>query len=153
MSSNKATAPVTASKRKEPPSTSDEEEEEVRLDWRMEPKETLSDWTIEVVVDKKTHSTYHTHRVTLSLGSKKSEYFERLFQSENFVEQKTRTSRIELDELAAQAFPVMLDFMYSLWDDSKSPITHENSGLCTTLVVTLKFGASERKCVNFGRAK
>jgi len=118
MSSNKATAPVAASKRKEPPSTSDgEEEEEDRLDWRMDPHESRSDWTIEVVVGEKTHGTYHVHQNILSVGPKRSEYFAHLFQNDNFAEQQTRLSRIRLELLAAKAFPAMLDYLYSLWNE------------------------------------
>jgi len=126
--------PPVGSKRKEPPSpsTTDEEEQEDgngRLSWRMAPEQSHSDWTIETAslsVDQKTtHSIYHVHKTALSVGPKRSEYFERLFQSDNFAEQQTRTSRIELDEVAAKAFPAMLDFLYS-WDESPD-ISHENS--------------------------
>jgi hypothetical protein len=48
----------------------------------------------------------------LAAGPRRSEYFARLFQQDgNFSESQNSTSRIELpDEIAAQAFPVLLDF-------------------------------------------
>ena len=121
-------AAVAGSKRKDAPtpSTSDEEED-VRLDWRMDPEESHSDWTIEIVVAGEPHATYHVHKVLLSVGCTKSEYFARLFSNKDLKEHETNTSRIELEELAARAFPVMLDFVYSLWDDDKPLITHENA--------------------------
>ena len=104
-----------------------DENEDVRLDWRMDADKSHSDWTIEILVGEKIHGTYHVHKSMLSVGSKRSEYFERLFGNKNFSEQQTNTSRILLEELAAKAFPLMLDYLYSLWDDNKLPITHENA--------------------------
>lgn len=130
--------PAAASrKRKDPPpgSTSDDEGEEeplVQPDWRMDPEESLSDWTIEVCVGGKLYSTHHVHKVFLALGFRKSGYFQRLFRGgRHFAEGQTSRSRIDLQqEPAAKAFPVMLDFLYSLWDDASPPITHQN---CTAL--------------------
>jgi len=127
-SSRSDTESPAGSKRKDPPSPStseDEDDDPVRRpNWRMDPKESHSDWTIEIVVNGRTHGTYHVHKLFLSAGSKKSEYFEHLFQSDNFSEAQTHTSRIDFEELAAKAFPTMLDYLYS-WDDTPS-ITHEN---------------------------
>jgi len=113
--------------------TSDDDAEDetlVRPDWRMDPKESHSDWTIEVCVGGKLYSTHHVHKLILSL---KSGYFEHLFAGggQSFSEAQTSTSRIELQtELAVTAFPVMLDFMYMLWDENNPPISHQN---CTAL--------------------
>jgi hypothetical protein len=45
----------------------------------------------------------------LSVGSRKSECFTRLFQNDNFQESQSRTSHVDLHEIAADAFPAMLD--------------------------------------------
>ena len=110
-------------KREDPPSpsTSDDDEREDGmescLDWRMKAKESHSDWTIEILVNGKSHCIYPVHKVALSFGSNRSEYFVRLFQNESCSEHKTSTSRIEMEEPAAQAFPIMLDYLYSLWEE------------------------------------
>lgn len=96
-----------------------------RLDWRMD--RSHSDWTIVLIVGGKIHSTYYVHKVVLSFGDKSSEYFSRLFQNEGRKEHETKTSRIELDEVAADAFPVTLDFLYSLWDEGEEkPMKPDN---------------------------
>jgi len=118
-----------------PPSsnTSDDDDEEQQveqrgLDWRMDPEESHSDWTIEVTVNSKLHSTYHVHKCMLSVGSG---YFSRLFgTSKSFSETQNNKSSIDVHELAAKAFPVMLDFLYFLWGDGESPIIDNN---CTAL--------------------
>jgi len=116
-------SPQNNSKRKEPPSpcSSDDEEdllekypETARLNFRMDPEESHSDWKIVIVVDGGSkEETYHVHKVSLSVGMKRCMYFRRLFQNKRLKEHETCTSRIELHELAAKAFPVMLDYLYS----------------------------------------
>jgi hypothetical protein len=79
------------------------------LDWRNDPAQSHSDWTIEIHVKATDETpasvaTYHVHRCILATGSRKSGYFEALFKSsQEFVEQQTTTSRIELEESAANA--------------------------------------------------
>ena len=126
--SEEGEAPV-GSIRTDPPTpwTSDDEfdENEGRLSWRTDPEESHSDWTIEILVgEQKIHGTYHVHKSMLSV---RSQYFAHLLSNKNFSEHRTSTSRIELEELAAKAFPIMLDYLYSLWDDGKPPIMHENA--------------------------
>ena len=97
------------------------------LTWRMPPEDSLSDWMIEIVESNafSTSTTlpisynYHVHRNILAVGSKRSQYFVGLFQKNkaNYSESETSTSRIELDELSASAFPAMLDYMYSRNDE------------------------------------
>lgn len=91
--------------------------------WRDDPIESFSDWKIEMICgssddddddDGSTIETYHVHRTFLAHGSRRSEYFVRLFRSdERYKENQSNTSRIELDSsFAAQAFPDLLDFVY-----------------------------------------
>jgi hypothetical protein len=101
---------------------SDEEppiDEGGRLDWRLEPAQSHSDYDIEVQFDRRLENedsitatqVYHVHRNILAVGPKRSEYFARLLQG-SFLEMETNTSKIQLDEVAANAFPYMLDYIY-----------------------------------------
>ena len=91
---------------------SDEDTEEY-LTWRLDPDESLSDWTLEIekqqsgVVD-----TYHVHKNMLAVGPCKGEYFCGLFRTQ-MRESETNTSRIGLDDAAAEVVPTLLDFVYS----------------------------------------
>jgi len=93
----------------------DDNLEDGRFSWRIDPVESLSDWTIEILVDGKVHGTYHVHRAILSVGKRKSCYFSRLFLGKvYYVELADRTSKISMEEVAAKHFPVMLDYQYDL---------------------------------------
>jgi len=94
------------------------------LSWRMDPAESHSDWTIEITVNEKVHGTYSVHKAILTVGPKKSEYFERLIRGKDFAECATSTSRISMEQVEAEVFPVFLDFIYSKLDDLA--ITNEN---------------------------
>jgi hypothetical protein len=108
-----------------------------RLDWRLDASENLSDWTIEIThqtpseQDEATSisktETYHVHMNILAVGSRRSEYFARLFLSagENFAESKSKTSKIKLEEIAANAFPQMLDYLY--WPEKELHVTIETA--------------------------
>jgi hypothetical protein len=98
----------------------DEPPEEAVLCWKMDPIKSLSDWTIEIISkqpggnSKTKVNTYHCHTNILAVGPRHSEYFAHLLQSgARFAEGQSNTSRIELEALAAKAFPVLLDFMYN----------------------------------------
>ncbi|CAB9531440.1 nervous system development [Seminavis robusta] len=90
------------------------------LKWRGDPDKTYSDWKIEIVSNEEEEAgssqkvdTYHVHKVTLACGTRKSEYFDRLFQNgDKFQEGVQSISCIELHALAAKAFPDMLDYVY-----------------------------------------
>ena len=95
-----------------PPPAADE-----RLDWRLDPAESLSDWTIQVVVGSGDSTAavtdYHVHKSVLAVGARKSEYFGRLFLGPHaFAEAANCTSRIQLHPLAARAFEFFLDYVY-----------------------------------------
>ena len=109
---------------------SDEEppkaEKTYRLSWRLEPSKSHSDWTIEILRGSSSIDVYHVHKHFLAVGPRKSGYFTKLFEDGGrFAENQTNTSRIELDELAANAFPDLLDFVYSL--DGPLTVTTENA--------------------------
>jgi len=107
------------------------------LIYKLDQEISHSDWTIETVQmdTPRVVAAYHVHKTYLSLGPKKSIYFERLFnfQGARFdkesEEARVKTSRLELHQLALDAFPVYLDYIYS--GDDVLAITHENAaGLC-----------------------
>jgi hypothetical protein len=113
--------------------------QQTTLTWRLEPEESFSDWKIEVTTVKDallkipqdvepaakrprndyqneleaaTVEVYHVHKHMLGAGPRSSLYFARMFRSQ-MSETNTSTSKIELDDAAAKAFPLMLDYMYS----------------------------------------
>lgn len=99
-----------------------------RLSWRTDPMESLSDWTIEIVSEQDgltVTDSYHVHKCVLTLASM---YFDRLIKSAHYRESADQTSRIELHELAAKAFPAMLDYVYGgdllIETDSASALYH-----------------------------
>lgn len=130
-----------------PPVNSDDEEippdKSNNLNWRANPSETLSDWKIKVsiaadvpikvgnfventITNETPVHTYHVHKCILAYGWRQSRYFSRLFHSaDQYAEATDFTSRIELKPLAADAFPQLLDFMYST--DGKLDINTQNA--------------------------
>jgi hypothetical protein len=98
--------------------------------WELDPRESFSDWTLEIALDDDPGriDTYHVHRFALAVGERKSGYFERLFNSKGFLENETQTTRIKLAPSAAAAIPTMLSFMY----DVSAPLS-----VCTNTAVEL----------------
>jgi menaquinone-dependent protoporphyrinogen IX oxidase len=92
---------------------SDGDESEDGLSWRLDPEQSLSDWTLVIQKQDSLESKeYHVHKNILAVGPCKSDYFASLFRTQ-MREAETSTSRIELEDLAADAVPNMLDFMYN----------------------------------------
>jgi len=131
------------------------------LSWRLDPDESLSDWTLTVIsnddLDQKNISKdtsesrsdesdktgleeplvrtleqsksmlpsrkYFVHKTQLAVGPRRSEYFSNLFKKKRLSmaesnetsesASKHKGTRIELRPSAANAFPIMLDFIYS----------------------------------------
>lgn len=108
------------------------EEEERKLSWRLDPMESHSDWTIVVQHQgTETRDTYHTHKNILAVGPCKSDYFASLFRSTHLAESQDNTSHIVLEEPAANAMPIMLDFIYD--------IPRHKLDICTSHVVALRY--------------
>jgi len=109
----------------------------LELNWRMDPKESRSDFIIEIAVlrqseagnnseDASAITTYHVHKNILEFGKKASGYFAALFASQT-AESMNNKTRIKLNfEPAAKAVPLLLDFMYGL-DDGVPALTMENA--------------------------
>jgi len=105
----------------------DDAENQQPLSWRLPPEISHSDWTIETLVNGKIHGSYPVHKNMLSVGTKRSPYFACMFDQQRlpFSESQTRTSRIELNGAAAEAFPPFLDYLYSKSDELA--ITHHSA--------------------------
>mmetsp|Transcript_25077 Transcript_25077/g.54051 ORF Transcript_25077/g.54051 Transcript_25077/m.54051 type:complete len:543 (+) Transcript_25077:188-1816(+) len=67
---------------------------------------------------------YHVHKAILSVGPRRSEYFATLFKQSHLSEFATNTSSINLEVSAADAFPAILDYIYS---DKKVKFTTKNA--------------------------
>ena len=88
---------------------------EQQLSWRMSSEESLSDWTLIITTTQGacvSNEQYHLHRPILAVGPCKSDYFAAVFRMP-MKERTTNTSDIKLDKDAADAVPLMLDFMYT----------------------------------------
>jgi BTB/POZ domain len=86
--------------------------------WRLDPKESLSDYTIEVAqknpeTGKSTTEKYHVHKIMLAVGHHRSQYFARLFAGDRHPEIQANVIKIHLKEPAAKAFPFFLDLLYA----------------------------------------
>lgn len=101
-----------------------EEDDEIEesLSWRMDPAESLSDWTLVITHeahdgdgdnDKPNETIYHVHKNILAVGPCKSDYFASVFRNPHLSESQDDTSRIRLEHNAALAVPFLLDFLYS----------------------------------------
>jgi len=89
-----------------------------RLDWRMEPEASLSDWTIRVKTgDDGRYATCNVHRTSLAFGDRHSGYFLTKFRSGAFAENGSReTTFDDLPGLASAAVPDFLDYVYGCAD-------------------------------------
>jgi hypothetical protein len=110
-----------------------------RVSWKSDPRGSFSDWTLHVFYHdskgKRCIDVYHLHRSVVAYGNRKSSYLLRdimevEFQEHLDLDNKTevelqvlidsdkknssgKTTRLKLlNELQAQAVPIVLDFMY-----------------------------------------
>jgi hypothetical protein len=86
--------------------------------WRLDPEESESDWTIVIEsVPDGAISEYHVHKCVLAEGLKKSDFFVSFFNlsSEQKMDDEGRSvSKVHAD--AAKLIPDMLDYLYSIHD-------------------------------------
>jgi BTB/POZ domain len=73
--------------------------------------------TMEIEIETQTQ-TFHVHRYFLGFGTRRSHYFAKLFQESQGGISRSNKTLLELEPLAAKAFPAVLDFLY----DPKSPL-------------------------------
>jgi hypothetical protein len=90
------------------------------LSWRLNPTESMSDWTI-VVRHAETDQVdlYHVHKNILAVGPRKSE-----FLKAEFTQQSNSNTQLTLPSVAARAFPAFLDFCYSPTGSLKITVTN-----------------------------
>jgi len=95
--------------------------------WRMDPKNSWSDWTIVVVTNEQDGQTlYHVHKALLASGPRRSRYFRRLFRTDEIAtDQASKKCQIELPLLSARAFPLFLDLIY----DQGLSVHHTDQGI------------------------
>jgi hypothetical protein len=121
----------------------DVSEKEEPLTWSLDEPENLCDWTVEVTrIQSPSFPTagmarfpgkdkllpnkqvreqrgrplvqhYHVHKAILSAGPRRSEYFATLFKQSHLAEFSTNSSRINMEDSAADVFPAILDYIYS----------------------------------------
>lgn len=95
------------------------------LDWRMHPDQSFSDFAIEIFREGETDGAiYHVHKATLAYGNRSSGYFAALFACRT-AESVGNKARIELNTKSANAFPLLLDYVYGSDDPS---LTIRSSG-------------------------
>lgn len=83
--------------------------------WSVGESDNFSDWIVQVVeTDNSGNETsYHVHRKDLACGENSSEYFAGVFHSIGLRESESSVTRVELEAKVAQAFPAMLNFLYT----------------------------------------
>lgn len=92
------------------------------LSWRLDPKLSLSDWSIRVtsedgdrrVVETAGVGECHVHKQALAVGPRACLYFAGLFRTASQLAEGTNNrSDFQLPPRVVQAFPAFLDFVYS----------------------------------------
>ncbi|GFH54411.1 hypothetical protein CTEN210_10887 [Chaetoceros tenuissimus] len=110
------------------------------LSWRLDPQDSLSDWTLRVSssdqnkIDKQSHAdrdydtkrsgphlnlltkTFFVHKTVLGVGPRRSEFFANLFKNktgDSRDDVNKTVTKIELLPSAVAVFPVMLDYLYA----------------------------------------
>lgn len=84
-----------------------------RLSWRMDPRESESDWVL-VVKDGQRSHIYHVHKTTLVYGDRKSGFFLKLFEKiyEDGNPNQRNVTEVPLDAYTAMFVPLLLDYIY-----------------------------------------
>jgi hypothetical protein len=84
------------------------------LTWRLDPIESLSDWTIRMTSkDNGAVKDFHVHKNILAVGKRKSEYFAGIYRNAAQKPGSPPVTNISMGSAALKAAPALLDFMYS----------------------------------------
>ncbi|GMI29382.1 hypothetical protein TeGR_g9403 [Tetraparma gracilis] len=113
-----------------------------KLSWRLPADESLSDWTLKVKnLDTNKVDTYHVHKATLCVGPRMCEFFKTMMMGNQarFREKAAACTEMELNGLAAAAFPAFLDFLY----DPVGDIAIESSTACALFHLSDFLGCEE----------
>ena len=100
------------------------EHDDQELTWRLDPSESMSDWTLRVLnKGTKTVDEYHVHKNILAVGKRRSEYFVNVFKqryrssgshaSSASREEADDVTEVVMENCAAAVVPMLLDYMYS----------------------------------------
>eukprot|EP00980_Cylindrotheca_fusiformis_P003640 scaffold818_cov136-Cylindrotheca_fusiformis.AAC.6 len=82
--------------------------------WRMDSISSYSDWCIRVKhANYGTIDVYDVHKHVIAVGRYKSLFFSDIFLSRDSILSSKGNTTVALDHAAADAFPAMLNFMYS----------------------------------------
>lgn len=108
------TAAATANKLpKTLPMMADLGAEEDELSWRLDPSRSMSDWTITVNnLNTRLSKNYFVHKNMLAVGKRKSPYFVDVFKTKLREASADRMTELFFPALAAEAMPVLLDYIY-----------------------------------------
>jgi hypothetical protein len=116
-------------------------DEQAELTWRLDPSESMSDWTIRVYNrGTKVTDEYHVHKNILAVGKRRSEYFVNVFRqriksssnssaSISNLSSDSAVTEIAFVNRAASVIPLLLDFMYSSSSSSSQLTTDVAPGL------------------------
>lgn len=89
-------------------------EDQKELTWRLDPSESMSDWTLRVYnKGTKTTEEYNLHRNILAVGKRRSEYFVNIFRQRGRNSKEEPVTEVVLVNRAAAVVPVLLDYMYT----------------------------------------
>jgi len=117
-------------------SSSDEGRQLTRLDWRLDPERSFSDWTVEVYAEEEEGGSneggtcrkrFHVHKNVLAFGPRQFKYFSTLFGGKNFAESKERVSTLRLPELLVGVCERAFDYVYGVVDNSALQIDTESA--------------------------
>jgi hypothetical protein len=107
-----------------------DEEEEDELTWRLDPEQSLSDWTV-ILTHKITGEVkpYHLHKNILAVGPRKCDYFVGVFRKTKTQEIANNKTEMSMEGPAFDCFPHFLDFVYStgaleLTSETATPLRH-----------------------------
>ena len=147
------------------------DDEEAELSWRLDPEKSLADWTVLIATEHET-TPYHIHKSVLAIGPRRSAFFAHAFQGKHSGQSSTggnhsdcmsdcggllpiatytdvsrETTRIELEEIAANAIPECLDYIYS--NSGELDISTENACALHYLSYALEIKSLRRKVREF----
>jgi hypothetical protein len=107
-----------------------DEEEEDELTWRLDPEQSLSDWTV-ILTNKITGEVkpYHLHKNILAVGPRKCDFFVGVFRKTKTQEIASNKTEMTMEGPAFDCFPHFLDFVYStgaleLTTETATPLRH-----------------------------
>ena len=96
------------------------------ISWKSDPISGFSDWRVEIYVKGEEHNVqrYNIHRNIVGFGSKKSGFFVREFERQRNMELAGKDapciSCLKLRPSQANAFPLILDYIYNTKDGKRA---------------------------------